>query len=403
MLISHKTKIYPNNKQYTMLNKTVGTNRYAYNYALNLWNKEYEDFLSKKIDKKPNKLSIKKQVNKKKYKDFPFCKEVSKFAVESAILDLAKGFNNFYKGMGKHPVFHKKGANDSFRICFSGAIKIKNKKVLIPKIGYVKMAENVRFEGQLKEATFSKKGDKYYVSFAIDTDKSFKQNKNNNAVGIDLGVNDFVLSNGEKHKLPKSYYKHQRELKRRQQALSRKQKQSKNRNKTKVKVQKIHVKITNLRNDFLNKLSYEICSTYKLISIENLKVKNMSKNHYLAKSILDSSFFEFKRQLEYKSKLYGNKLFINDTYFPSSKMCSVCRAKTKQLTGIHTLSKRKWKCEHCGSMNDRDINASINLVNNAVSSTVSACGEFYRPCLPDGYQVKQASFKKQEENSILLK
>jgi putative transposase len=398
MLISHKTKIYPNNKQKTMLNKTVGVNRYAYNYALNLWNNQYRDYINEKISTKPNKLSIKKQVNQLKYKDFPFCKEVSKFAVESAILDLAKAFDNFYKKVGNHPKFHKKGINDSFRICFSGSIKVKDNKILIPRIGYVKLAENIRFKGIIKEATFLKQANNWFVSFSIETDKKFKQTNNKKAIGIDLGVNDFVLSNGEKHNLPKAYYKHQKELKRRQKALSRRKKGSKNREKAKVKVQKTHEKIRNKRKDFLHKLSYSICSNYKLISIENLKVKNMSKNHYLAKSILDSSFFEFKRQLEYKSELYGNKLFVNDTYFPSTKICAVCDVKTKQVNGIHTLNKRVWECEHCGSINDRDINASINLVNKAVSSTVSACGEFFTAVLPDEYQIKQVTSVKQEEN-----
>ncbi|MDR2427477.1 MAG: transposase, partial [Endomicrobium sp.] len=295
MLISHKTKIYPNNKQKTLLNKSIGVNRYAYNYALALWNTNYENYKNGLTENKPNKLSIKKEVNELKYKDFPFCKEVSKFAVESAILDLAKAFNNFYKGKAKHPTFHKKGINDSFRVCFSTAIKIKKKKVLIPKIGYVNLAENPRFDGVIKEATFSKKANNYYVSFVIDLDKKFKQTQSNKAVGIDLGVNDFVLSTGKKYKLPKAYSKHQAELRRRQKALSRKQEtakkeqrklsDSKNYQKQKVKVQKTHMKMVNIRNDFLHKLSYEICINYKLISIENLNVKNMVKNHYLAKGI----------------------------------------------------------------------------------------------------------------------
>jgi putative transposase len=227
MLISHKTKIYPNNKQTTMLNKTVGVARYAYNYALELWNKTYKDYKDNKTNQKPNKLWIKKQVNKRKKQDFPFCQQVSKFAVESAILDLGKAFKNFYNHISKFPKFHKRGINDSFTICWSKAIVVNKNKVLIPRIGYVKMAENPRFIGDIKQATFSKKANKWYVSFSIEIDKQFKQTNNKKAIGIDLGVNEFVLSNSKKYKLPKAYYKHQKELKRRQQSLSRKQKGSK--------------------------------------------------------------------------------------------------------------------------------------------------------------------------------
>jgi putative transposase len=111
----------------------------------------------------------------------------------------------------------------------------------------------------------------------------------------------------------------------------------------------------------------------------------MSKNHYLAKSILDSGFYEFRRQLEYKSKLYGNKIFINDRYYPSSKLCAVCGKKTNRLKNISTLNIRNWQCDKCQTNHDRDINASVNLVKNAVSSTVSACGEFYTADLDTQY------------------
>jgi putative transposase len=161
------------------------------------------------------------------------------------------------------------------------------------------------------------------------------------------------------------------------QSLSRKQgakkgeNKSKNFKKTQIKLSKLHARIADIRNDETHKLTSMLSNGYNIIGIEDLNISGMSKNHRLARAVLDMSFFEFRRQLEYKSKMKGGHVIVADRFFPSSKICSCCGYKNDKLT----LSVREWTCPDCGANHDRDINAAINLKNHAVSYMVSACGE----------------------------
>jgi len=189
---------------------------------------------------------------------------------------------------------------------------------------------------------------------------------------VDLGVSALAtLSTGEVVPGPKAHTALLTRLRRLSRGLSRKQLKSRNREKARRKLARLHARISNIRADALHKLTTDLARRFPLIGIEDLNVKGMMRNHHLARSIADMSFYEFRRQLEYKAAMRGGRIAVADRWYPSSKLCSVCRSYTEKLT----LGTRQWTCSSCGSKHNRDVNAAINLKNLAVSSTVSACGE----------------------------
>ena len=373
---AHKIQLKPNKEQQIYLNKAFGVARFAYNYSLSWWHDVYQ---LHKIDPtlpKPNQLEARKHFNMVKDSEFPWVREVTKCAPQYSIMNLGKAFDGFFKKNGAYPKFKKKGNNDSFQLD-NTQFKINNKKIHIPKLGWVRLSESLRFDGKLLNATISKRANKYFVSIAVELPTPAPKPKPINIGGIDLGVREFVESDGTIHHTPRSYRRNQTKLKRRQQSLSRKVKGSNNRTKAKQKVAKVHYDIANQRSDFTHKLTSNLVNKYSILCIEDLAVKNLTKKGKyksgLNKSILDSNFFEFRRQLEYKSIPVGTQIIVADRWFPSSKLCSNCSVKTKQKLRLHI---RSWVCEYCGISHHRDINAAKNLKNYAVSSTVSACGEF---------------------------
>jgi len=222
----------------------------------------------------------------------------------------------------------------------------------------VRLKELPRFEGPIRSATFSRKADRWFVSLQVDTIIS-RKSPSKEAVGVDLGINSLVhTSDGVSIPSPKPLRKGLRALRRASRRLSNKQKGSKAWGKQKLKVQKIHMRISNIRKDTLHKITSYLTSEYKSIAIEHLNVSGMLKNHKLARAISDLGFYELRRQLEYKSEMYGNNLILADRFFPSSKKCSSCGSIKKDLS----LKERVYTCG-CGISLDRDLNASLNLRN----------------------------------------
>jgi putative transposase len=223
-------------------------------------------------------------------------------------------------------------------------------------------------------ATVSRVADRWFVSITVDTlDRShLPQAENQGVVGVDLGVSTLAtLSTGEKVTGPKPHTALLDRVRHLSRNLSRKQKGSANRRKAKVKLAKLHARIACIRSDALHQLTTDLTCRFHTIGIEDLNVLGMMKNRRLARSIADMSFCEFRRQLEYKAAMRGGEVVAADRWFASSKLCSVCGAKIESLP----LLVRHWTCSNCGTSHDRDINAAINLSINAVSSTVSVCGE----------------------------
>ena len=373
MIVAHKIALDPTNKQRTLLAKSAGTARFAYNWALEEWKRQYKE------GGKPNEGELRKQLNSIKQSEFPWMLEVTKNAPQQAIKNLGNAFDRFFKGLGNYPNFKKKGMDDSFRADNgpqkkgADAVRVKGKKIQLPVIGPVRMCEDLRFTGQIKSVTVSLHAGRWFASISVELDSAPKlPSKNQGPVGVDLGIKSLAaLSTGETVDSPKPYRRMLKLLKRRQRRLSKKKKGSKNRRKAVLKIQKLHAKIGNIRKETLHQLSHSISRDHNLIGIEDLNVKGMMANEKLSRAIADMGFGELKRQLTYKSEQRGGTLYVADRWFPSSKLCSECGWKNEDLK----LSDRSWECGECKAQHDRDLNAAINLRNLAVSSTVTACGE----------------------------
>ncbi len=245
-------------------------------------------------------------------------------------------------------------------------IKVANNRVYLPKFTKdgikTKLHREIPKEAILKQATISRQNNQYFVSILIDDTVSIpKPTKAKNAVGLDMGITDLIItSDGKKYENKKYFVKSQTTLKKLQRQLSKKKKGSNNRQKAKLKVQKLHTKISNQRKDTLHKISNEITNQYDIICLETLNVKGMIKNRRLAKSIADVAWSEFMRQLEYKSEWKGKTVLKIDQWFPSSQICSHCGAST----GKKPLNIRKFDCPECKRKDiDRDINAAVNIRN----------------------------------------
>ena len=380
MIISHKIRLHPNNKQATYLAKASGTARFAYNWALAEWQTQYAAWKEDNSQPKPSQFSLRKQLNAIKREQFPWMLEVTKNAPQMAIIQLGTAFKNFFAGRAKYPQFKKKGkSRDSFTLT-NDQFSIDGCRIRIPNLGLVRMRETLRFSGKMLSATIFRTADQWFVSYTVDTDSNHLPPAENQGdalslskgvVGVDLGVSALAtLSTGEIVAGAKPHKALLSRLQRLSRSLSRKVKGSNNRNKAKAKLAKLHARIANIRRDTLHQLTTDLTRRFHTIGIEDLNVSGMVKNRHLSRAISDMGFFEFRRQLEYKAEMRGGIVVVADRFFASSKTCSACDAKVEKLP----LSIRQWDCPTCGTSHDRDVNAAMNLANHAVSYTVSACG-----------------------------
>ncbi len=390
MLIAHKIALDPNHKQATYFARAAGTARFAYNWALDQWRKQYEAWKADKSLPKPSEAALRRQLNAVKREKYPWMLEVTKCAPQMAIIQLGEAFKNFFAGRARYPTERRKGRDDRFTLT-NDKFSVEGSRIRIPKLGWVRMREPLRFSGKILSATVSRVADRWFVSITVETtddsplpkaenepqdesqvDGEFRRSQNQGAVGVDLGVSALAtLSTGEKIAGPKPHKALLARLRRLSRSLSRKQKKSANREKARRKLAKLHARIANIRRDALHKLTSELTRRFHTLGIEDLNVRGMMANRHLARSIADMGFFEFRRQLEYKAAMRGGVVVVADRWYSSSKTCSNCGHKLETLP----LAVRTWTCPACGVTHDRDLNAAINLKNLAVSSTVSACGE----------------------------
>ena len=373
MLLAHQIELKPNNKQATHFAKACGIARFAYNWALDQWKQQYQAGL------KPSEVSLRRHLNSVKTESFPWMLEVTKAAPQQAIKDLGAAFKRFFKIKNGYPKFKKKGVRDSFCVDNGtdknriNAVDVEDKKLRIPKLGWVKMTETIRFKGQIKSLVISRKANRWFAAFTIETDHLPHARKNHGAVGIDLGIKTMAtFSRGEPSVGVKAHTQKLSRLKRLSRRLSRKKKGGSNFKKAANRIARLHLKISHTRKDYLHKITTHTVLNYDKIGLEDLNVKGMSANRKLARHILDQSFYEFKRQLTYKAEMYDTSITIADRFFPSSKLCHVCGWKNNSLT----LSVREWQCQECQTAHDRDFNAAMNLESLCtVSSTETyACG-----------------------------
>jgi putative transposase len=371
MLISHKIALDPNNKQATHFARAAGVARFAYNWALAEWKRQYEEWRADSTKPKPSWPSLNRQLNAIKRENFPWMLEVTKCAPATAIMRLGRAFQNFFDGRARYPKFRKKGVHDRFDIndCF----RIDGRRIRIQRLGWVRMREHLRFEGKIMSATVSRVADKWFISITVDCpNPRLPQAENQGTVGVDLGVSHLAtLSTGEKVEGPKPHKHLLARIRRLSRSLSRKVKGSRNRQKARMKLAKLHNRVTNIRKDALHKLTSDVTRRFHTIGIEDLNVRGMLQNRHLSRAVADMGFYEFKWQVEYKATMRGGLVVVADKWFASSKLCHQCGHKVEALT----LATRSWSCPECGTHHDRDVNAAINLKNYAVGATVSACGE----------------------------
>ena len=371
MLMAHRITLDPNNKQATYFARAAGTARFAYNWALAEWGRQYAAHREDPSLPAPSEIALRRQLNAIKRKEFPWMLEVTKNAPQTAIMQLGQAFKNFFAGRAKYPTFRRKWVDDRFTMT-NDQFQVAGRRIRIPNLGWVRMRERLRFSGRIVSATVSRTADRWFVAITVDTeDLPRRPVEREGVVGVDLGVlNLATLSTGERIQGPKALKRDLGRLRRLSRSLSRKRKGSKNRAKAKAKLARLHARIANIRQDSLHQLTSDLTRRFHVIGIEDLNVKGMVRNRHLARAVTDMGFSEFRRQVEYKAQRRGAAVVVADRFFPSSKLCSACGTIQDEMP----LSVRSWHCPVCHATHDRDLNAAINLARNAVSSTGSAYG-----------------------------
>jgi len=367
MLKAVKVRIYPTDEQIITLVKHFGCTRWLWNYCLSAMTETY-----KTTGKGISALTMKKQIPALKA-EHEWLTECYSQCLQQSVLNLSQAFQNFFEGRAKYPNFKSKHQRQSVQ--FPQNVKvISASEIKFPGLlGTVAAKIHRPIEGQLKTVTVSQMPEgKYFASLLVEDGATKPESSRvGKAIGIDLGLTDFAItSDGSKYANPGSLKQHERNLKRKQRKLSRKKKGSLNRNKARLKVAKVHAKIARVREDFHHKLSRKIVNENQVIVVEDLAVKNMVKNHNLAKAISDVGWGQFCTLIKYKAEFEGKVYLEIGRFFPSSHLCSNTLLPIEKMA----LSVRSFVCPHCSQRHDRDINAAINIRNEGLRILDSGSG-----------------------------
>lgn len=369
---AYRYRIYPTKEQEKLIIKTFGCARFVYNYFLALTEHRYEE-TGKSVNHRERSAMLPKLRNGERT---DFLKEVDSIALQASLEDLDDGYKRFFTGQNQKPKFKEKA--DSVQSYTTKVVTkngksvniwIEGDKIRLPKLGFVKMKNTRDPMGRIINVTVRRKASGHFFVSVLVEEEVYPLPKTGSSVGIDLGLKEFaILSTGEKIENPRFYRVQEEKLAKAQRILKRRERRAKARGvdpetvknylKAKQKVAEIQEKIANQRKDFAQKLSTILVKNHDLICVEDLKAKNLLKNHCLAKSIQDAGWRLFVELLEYKCRWYGKELSRISQWFPSSQLCSSCGAHT----GKKPLSVREWVCPECGKHHDRDVNAAINIL-----------------------------------------
>ncbi len=361
MILAHRIELDATEKQKEYFRQACGTARFVWNWALAEWNERYELGANTKASE------IKRYFNPLKYETFPWLKNVHLDAHAQPFAALGKAWKAYLNGAVEgRPQFKKKGkCRDSFYVACD-KFSSRGKSVRLPVIGPVKLREPLRFSGRIQSATVSREADRWFIAIAVEVPAWEVRPPRGEAVGIDLGLTTFAaLSNGEKVEAPKPLTKELKRLRRLSRVHSRKRSGSHNRQKAALRLARCHRRMGNIRKDFLHKFTTRISKNHAEIFVEDLNVKGMMQNRHLSRAIHDVGWAELRRQLEYKSLLYGSAFTVRDRFYASSKTCSNCG----YIMEVLPLNVREWTCPACGTRHHRDVNAAINLKQNTVGYT----------------------------------
>ena len=358
MILAHRIRLVPTPRQADYFLRACGTTRFVWNEALRRWKDAYE------AGEKPSGRKLKKAFNADKYERWPWLREVHRDAHARPFDDLQAAFANFFRrvktGAGKvgYPKFKKKGkAGDSFYVA-NDKLAFDGRRIRLPKVGWIKLREALRFDGKVVGATISRTADRWHVSVQVDVGERRKERTSDFTVGVDLGIKaSATLSTGEVVEGPKALDRNIKKLRRLSRRHSRKEKGSRGRRKSAVRLARLHARIADVRSDWTHKLSTRLCRENQAVGIEDLHVAGMARNRKLARRIADEAWGQFRWQLTYKAPMFGTKLVVHDRWFPSSKRCSRCGVVRSDLP----LAVRTFECVACGLRIDRDLNASRNL------------------------------------------
>ena len=373
MLKTHKIALNPNNKQRRWFAQQCGYARFADNHALADFKAELnaDNFLSA--------AALNKRFNVAKGQH-DWTQDMDQVVANKSIFDnLSAGIANWVSKRAKFPKFKGRGHKQSFTTN-NQSVRVAGKKIRLPKIGWIKMFQELRFVGnQIIKVTISRTAHRWFVSITVETeDTEAVDNSTHPVIGIDVGINTLAtLGDGTTYDNPRPLKRYERKLRREQRKLSRKVLKSNNWYKQKLKVARIHYRITSIRNDAHHKGTTDIVNRASAIGIETLKITHMLKNRKIAKALSDSALSGFLQKLKTKAKSRGIPVTEAPQFFASSKTCASCGHKKDDLT----LSDRTYHCSECDISIDRDVNAAINLRNVAVgyTETENACGVQIRP------------------------
>jgi putative transposase len=366
MLKTVKVRIYPTEQQKEQLARAFGSTRWLWNRFLALTNQTY-----KNTGKGLSRYDLQSQLPSLK-KEYQWLRETYSQCLQVVCLNLSRAFINFFEKRSQFPRFKSKHGKQS--LSYPQNVKILENVIKFPKLGEIYAKIHRPVEGKVKTVTISKnKAEQYYVSILLEDGKQLpQQTAKGKVLGIDMGLTDFcITSDGSKYANPRWIDRHEGNLIRKQQALSRKQKGSKNRDQARLKVAKVHNRISRCREDFHHKLSRKIVNENQVICVENLNIKGMVKNHCLAKSISQLGWGSFMTMLKYKAEQEGKVYLEIDRFFPSSKTCSNCLNIVDSLP----LDIRVWTCDSCGTKHERDINAAINIRDEGMRIISSGTGD----------------------------